>query len=1000
MHLNQQLAQRELRIFTLNVNSLITHHRRHDLQEFISRHNPDVIMLNETRLNKNHRIEYRGYELIRDDRLSGQGGGTGILIRNNISFHRINTRGLELRTFEATAIKVRTTGTPIILIAVYSPRLRGGLDTNELRSIFDWKDNLEDSWIILGGDLNAKHQDWLNLANCERGNQLQKWIGNNPDVRLLHSAEPTFHRGDTLSYLDLFLTSTDVDVKLLPGLRGMLKTADYPSDHCAVELTVTLGGRLKKQQPTMVKDYHHANWTALNARVNEGIQNINVDSSRNLSAREIDDAVAEITALINRAADENIPLLEIRRDAQLPLPDNIVQLVKHKNRLRSRWQRRRYDFNAWQLKSEINCLSQIIGELIRNHYIQHWTKTLRKVKTGRDVFKRINQLSGRCRRSGISDLQSDINPGLASDDKEKAGILGRHFEAAHKQHINGGDPELLRSVAAHTNTLRQNIGQPLTSYSPDAPADPSERFAPERHLVSVSQVRGIIKSRANKRSQGVDNIPNVVLRKLNGEFEVFLAVLINQAYNIGYFPASWKEAVVIPIQKKGKPPEQASSYRPISLLPCISKIFEVALRQRIEEHCEEHNILPDDQYGFRPRRCTSHPLAGLEHDITTALNRGVTTIAVTLDMEKAFDTTWQEGLVYKMEHIFQFSEHMCRMVLSYLTDRHFTVKAGGALSAKHSVAAGVPQGGALSATLFALYVADLPYPIHSRPPIQRLQYADDLIIYLSSRNLPRGESLLNRYLETLTEYHCRWRLKANPAKCEAIVFKGPARNHNRQANKLHRCIDIKIRNQSIPLSPAVKYLGVTFGNNGLHNRHVDALLVKAGGALHAIGPIMRTRDGLNTKVRLLCYKQLIRPILAYGFCAWSSISSAQMEKIRVFERKCLRTCIGYRRPIGDYKYMSNKQLYEKANVERIDRYLVKLTLSFLERPTTLEFLPHIQINEEHLNEEFKPPWTLQLLHEMNRLHQDGKLIYYNRRHQRGADQTNFEELPLVCSTSQ
>lgn len=93
-------------------------------------------------------------------------------------------------------------------------------------------------------------------------------------------------------------------------------------------------------------------------------------------------------------------------------------------------------------------------------------------------------------------------------------------------------------------------------------------------------------------------------------------------------------------------------------------------------------------------------------------------------------------------------------------------------------------------------------------------------------------------------------------------------------------------------------------------------------------PILNKPEGLSIKIKLLCYKQSIRLIIAYGFPAWSSILSAQMERIRVLERKCLRACINYRSALGSFIYITNTKLYSKANVNRIDRVLVQRLINF------------------------------------------------------------------------
>lgn len=207
------------------------------------------------------------------------------------------------------------------------------------------------------------------------------------------------------------------------------------------------------------------------------------------------------------------------------------------------------------------------------------------------------------------------------------------------------------------------------------------------------------------------------------------------------------------MRKKGGLATDPGGNRPIALLPCLGKVFEVALRDRKVDYCEDMNVLPADQFGFCRGLGTSHALNVLLTDISIMLNVRKPTLACTLDIEKAFDTVWFEGLVYKMRVIFGFNDNMCAMIYNYLIGRTFVVNIADHLSAPHPVIAGVPQGGVLSATLFIIYMADIPDPPVERQQIKRLQYADDMIIYLSTSNVLCGQNRLNNYLKTLFNYY-------------------------------------------------------------------------------------------------------------------------------------------------------------------------------------------------------------------------------------------------------
>ncbi|GFR11049.1 RNA-directed DNA polymerase from mobile element jockey [Trichonephila clavata] len=118
--------------------------------------------------------------------------------------------------------------------------------------------------------------------------------------------------------------------------------------------------------------------------------------------------------------------------------------------------------------------------------------------------------------------------------------------------------------------------------------------------------------------------------------------------NLRYFPTSWKTAVIVLILKPGKDPTDPQSYRPISLLPVLSKIAEKIILARLNVHLDKNNILIPEQHGFRPRHSTTHQLLRVVEFIKEANDRNQCTAAVFLDIQKAFDRVWHTGLLFKM----------------------------------------------------------------------------------------------------------------------------------------------------------------------------------------------------------------------------------------------------------------------------------------------------------------------------------------------------------------
>jgi len=223
---------------------------------------------------------------------------------------------------------------------------------------------------------------------------------------------------------------------------------------------------------------------------------------------------------------------------------------------------------------------------------------------------------------------------------------------------------------------------------------------------------------------------------------------------------------VTSILKPGNDPALPSSYRSISLLGTIGKLFEKILLARILHAVNVHGLLRNEQSGFRPRHSTSLQLDRLVERITRNFGKKRLTGAVFLDVTKAFNTIWIDGLLYKLT-LLNFPSYIVHTISSYLWGRTFEASFQAGTSSRRGMRASVAQGGLISPVLFSLYVNDMPSPSHH---VELALYADDTAIIATSRKPTLLVSYLESYLNDLQWWLSEWRISINVSKSTAIIF--------------------------------------------------------------------------------------------------------------------------------------------------------------------------------------------------------------------------------------
>ena len=423
--------------------------------------------------------------------------------------------------------------------------------------------------------------------------------------------------------------------------------------------------------------------------------------------------------------------------------------------------------------------------------------------------------------------------------------------------------------------------------------------------LSLSDVLSNLVALDVSKAAGPDGIPSRLLRECAIQIAPSLTRLFNLSLSCGKFPVGWKEANVTPIFKKDSK-KLVSNYRPISLLPIVSKVLE---------KCVLRNILPyflrvisDSQFGFLEGRSCVSQLLSVLHEIGALLDKNTETDILYLDFAKAFDSINHNKLLTKLR-LFGVDGPLWGWFADYLSNRRQRVVIDGSNSSWTPVVSGVPQGSILGPLLFLLYVNDLPSV--TSPGTRSVLFADDTKCYRPQKS--QQDHLALQYdLNGLVSWSVDWDLTFNASKCEVLKI-------SRKRNPPTRLYNIGY--DALKESRSQKDLGITISNNLAWHSHVVSVVAKSNKVL---GFLRRnTPNSLGEDLRRKLYLSLVRSILCYGSQVWAPQSSSRdlllLERI---QRRATKFILWY------YADLSYKDRLVKLNLLPLSYWFEYLDLLY------------------------------------------------------------------------
>ena len=857
-HLNIDLQDLEHYLLVSHINSRSVPKHIDEISYVLSNTNLDAVAVSETFI-KAHTPQnlqkIPGWKFFKKNRISNHGGGIGIFIRDHLAQ---NAKIIKLpQTFtqpETLFVELTVKNTKVALGVIYKPpKIPYGVFATIQESLAYITTKYEHT--IITGDFNTNFLQPESYPTSFFQVNVIEPFGLSQIIK-----EPTRVTATSSTLIDLMLVSNLDNVKKsgvvdVPGI----------SDHCLVYLAYAV--RKPKFVPKTFtrRDFKNFSQEAF-------IQDLNTTPFENIFAVEdfeLDKKATIFENYFNSVLDRHAPY----RTFTVTHPKAPWLTTEIKN-LMSERDKQKNKFNSIK-----NKLSKI-----PDHTAEHYSLKY-QLNQAEQNFKTLrNRVNRVIRDAKIQTFNSEVNEKIKFA-KQYHDALKRHHVVDSKFSENSCniDPNVLNEAFTAYNNSPVN-DTALNDYI-DKILENRKQPTFSFREVTDAEVCKVIKS-IKSNALGIDGISAKYLKMSIDVIAPFITHIINCSFKYQKFPDRWKHAIIKPIPKK-EDPTSASDFRPISILPAISKIIEKIACSQMCNFFKGDKSLDKLQSAYKKFHSTNTALLNISDDIYQSLDKSQITILILLDYSKAFDCANHKLILAKLKAA-GFQDDALSWVLGYLSDRKQKVKTDSGESNWISIKNGVPQGSILGPLLFLVLVSDLYKSISNG---NYHMYADDTQLYYHCK-LNQVSAVIEKINSDLQNIHlfsnenC---LKLNTGKSNFIII-GSKPNLNKL--KQLDLPPIVLNNEPIERKYHVKNLGVIFDESFSWTNHVNKIVSTS---FFKLRQVYRHKKFLSFESKVKVCESYVLCHLNYCDSVYFNITEILKNKIQKVQNTCFRFIFGLRK---------------------------------------------------------------------------------------------------------
>ena len=828
----------------------------------------DLIIIQESWKVKNpNSLQLDGYNFLYKTRVESEGGGVAFYINKNLKFREKSCFSIfEEKIFESLCVEIEVNKKEKVLISnVYRsncdhPQLTPLQQTNRFLDIFA---NLQDqissynTEAYIFGDFN------FDLLKFEQNINIRDLMENSFSNGFLELISlPTRVTQATATLIDHVYTNSNKK-----NFDSSIILSDI-SDHFPILTIMNDKKKCKKSSYAYVRNFNDQSLDAFKVE----LQNINWDQL--YAENDAQRAYEIFHEIFNAAYDRHFPLKKIKLKKNKHFSEDfmtkgLITSRKQKFALTNKKIKHPTEANVNKYKEYRNLYNKLIRSAKQLHYKLELEKNKNDLKKTWQILKDAIRMK---KDKSLSIQEINYNDVIINDDEKIADKFNEHFTTIADKITDDINP----SDKNCTDFLR-NTNLNFTFRN-----------------VYAFEIKEIIQELKSKTSFDMYGMSNIFIKKITDQLIFPLRHIFNLSLQTGVIPTKLKIAKVIPIykldKKDSKFTENMNNYRPISLLPILSKILEKLVANRLSRFLNENNVLYSHQYGFQSKRSTLHPIMHFLNKITEASNKKYITIGVFCDLQKAFDCCSHRILLAKLKK-YGVKDNELLWFENYLKNRQQFVSVNEGKSTMRNISKGVPQGSILGPLLFLIYINDLA----DCTSLYTLLFADDTSFLISGKDIKSVVSKLNKELHKICYWFRSNELSLHALKTKYMIFTKNSSyinfddinvnlNYNNETENNPELIH-RLTCANTQENPTIKFLGVYIDPKLDFKYHIEHMHAKISRSLYAINT---AKHFLNTEILIILYKSLIHCHFLYCIQIYSSVSSNAMKKLFLQQKKAIR----------------------------------------------------------------------------------------------------------------